>query len=236
MPARIAAMLTFDRLGPDAGTPLLIAHGLFGSARNWGVIAKRLSARRPVIAVDMRNHADSPWDDAHGYPEMADDLEWFSKGWERVRDFDYTEGRIEWFKGGKLNVSYNCLDRHLGTPTAKKTAIIWQGEAEDAVQKYTYEELHREVCKFANVLKAQGIKKGDRVAIYMPMVIELPIAMLACARIGAIHSVIFGGFSADSIADRVNDSDCKMVITANVLFRGGKTIGDLCLTRFQRMH
>jgi acetyl-CoA synthetase len=160
--------------------------------------------------------------------EQAKSLSWFK---EPTKSLEYTwdtQGRrIEhtWFADGELNVSYNCLDRHLGTPTAKKTAIIWQGEAEDAVKEYSYEELHHEVCKFANVLKAHGIRKGDRVAIYMPMVVELPIAMLACARIGAIHSVIFGGFSADSIADRVNDSDCRMIITANVLFRGGKTIG-----------
>ncbi len=167
-------------------------------------------------------------DDPDGFwLEQAKRLSWFKEPTESLRYTWDTQGRkIEhtWFADGELNVSYNCLDRHLGTPTAQKTAIIWQGEDDDEVKKYTYEELHHEVCKFANVLKAQGIAKGDRVAIYMPMVVELPVAMLACARIGAIHSVIFGGFSADSIADRVNDSDCKMVSTATVLFRGGKTI------------
>ena len=159
--------------------------------------------------------------------DQAKTLTW-SK--EPTKSLEYTwdtkARKIEhtWFKDGELNVSYNCLDRHLGTPVAKKTAILWQGEAEDAVKKYTYEELHKEVCKFANVMKAKGIKKGDRVAIYMPMVPELAIVMLSCTRIGAIHSIIFGGFSADAIKGRVNDSDCKMLITSNVSLRAGKHI------------
>jgi acetyl-CoA synthetase len=128
------------------------------------------------------------------------------------------------FADGVLNVSYNCLDRHMGTPTAKKVAFIFQGDDDARAQKITYEELFKLVCKFANVLKSKGIKKGDRVAIYMPMVPELAIAMLACTRIGAIHNIIFGGFSADAISDRVNDSDCKMIITTNISLRGGKHI------------
>lgn len=159
--------------------------------------------------------------------EQAKTLHWFkepTKGLEYTWD---TRGRqIEhtWFEDGEMNVSYNCLDRHLGTPIAKKTAIIWQGEGEEDVIKFTYEELHKEVSKFANVLKSKGICKGDRVAIYMPMVPELAITMLACTRIGAIHSIIFGGFSSDAIKGRVNDSDCKMLITSNVSRRAGKTI------------
>jgi len=159
--------------------------------------------------------------------EQAKNLSWFK---EPTKSLEYTwdtkARKIEhtWFADGELNVSYNCLDRHLGTPVAQKTALIWQGEAEDAVRKYTYEELHKEVCKFANVLKSKGVVKGDRIAIYMPMVPELPVAMLACARIGAIHSVIFGGFSADAIEGRINDSDCKMLITSNVSLRAGKHI------------
>lgn len=159
--------------------------------------------------------------------DQAKSLSWFKVP---TKGLDYTWNtktrKIEhtWFADGELNVSVNCLDRHLGTPIANKTAIIWQGEDEDNVKKYTYKELHREVCKFANVLKSKGIKKGDRVAIYMPMVPELAIAMLSCTRIGAIHSIIFGGFSADAIQGRVNDSDCKMLITTNVSLRAGKQI------------
>jgi len=159
--------------------------------------------------------------------EQAKSLSWFKEPTKTLEyNWDTKTRKIEhtWFADGQLNVSYNCLDRHLGTPIAKKTAILWQGEDEDNVRKFTYEELHKEVCKFANVMKSKGIKKGDRVAIYMPMVPELAIVMLACTRIGAIHSVIFGGFSSDAIQGRVNDSDCKMLITSNVSLRAGKHI------------
>jgi acetyl-CoA synthetase len=159
--------------------------------------------------------------------EQAKTLHWFKEPTEALKyNWDSKARNIEhtWFKDGELNISYNCLDRHLGTPIAKKTAILFQGEEEENVKKYTYEELHTEVCKFANVLKSKGIQKGDRIAIYMPMVPELAITMLACTRIGAIHSIIFGGFSSDAIRGRVNDSDCKMLITANVSLRSGKHI------------
>jgi len=168
-------------------------------------------------------------DDPDGFwLEEAKNIDWFTfpkKGLEYTWDTKARKIEHTWFADGELNVSYNCLDRHLGTPTAKKHAIIWQGDADEDVIKLTYEEMHKEVCKFANVLKSKGIKKGDRVAIYMPMVVELAVAMLACTRIGAIHSIIFGGFSSDAIKGRVNDSDCKMLITANVSRRGGKAIG-----------
>jgi acetyl-CoA synthetase len=159
--------------------------------------------------------------------EQAKSLTWFKQPTKSLEyTWDTQKRKIEhtWFADGQLNVSYNCLDRHLKTAAAKKTAIIWQGEEDKAVRKYTYEQMHKEVCKFANVLKSKGVKKGDRIAIYLPMVPELPIAMLGCARIGAIHSIVFGGFSADSLKDRINDSKCKLLITSNVSMRSGKHI------------
>ncbi len=159
--------------------------------------------------------------------EQAKSLAWFkqpTKGLEYTWDTQNRKIEHTWFADGTLNVSYNCLDRHLNTPAAKKIAILWQGEEDKAVRKYTYEQMYKEVCKFANVLKSKGVKKGDRIAIYLPMVPELPIAMLSCARIGAIHSIVFGGFSADSLKDRINDSKCKLLITSNVSMRSGKHI------------
>jgi acetyl-CoA synthetase len=154
--------------------------------------------------------------------EMAKQLNWFKK-WDKVLVEDFKEGKHEWFVGGKLNVSYNCLDRHLRTWRRNKAALIWEGDLGDS-KVLTYQQLFHEVCKFANVLKKHGIKKGDRVSIYLPMILELPIAMLACARIGAIHSVVFGGFSAEALRDRLQDCGSKMLICADGYYRGGRVI------------
>ncbi len=153
--------------------------------------------------------------------EVASELHWFQP-WKQVRDWS-NPPFAQWFVGAKTNISYNCLDRHLTTWRKNKAAIIWEGEPGDKVV-LTYQDLHREVCKFANVLKSQGLVAGDTVAIYMPMIPELAIAMLACARIGAVHSIIFGGFSAPALVDRINDASCKMVITADGGFRRGNII------------
>jgi acetyl-CoA synthetase len=154
--------------------------------------------------------------------EMAEQLDWFKK-WDKVLVADFKEAKHEWFVGGKLNVSYNCLDRHLKTWRKNKAALIWEGDIGDS-KTITYQELHYQVCKFANVLKKHGVKKGDRVTIYLPMIVELPIAMLACARIGAIHSVVFGGFSADALRDRILDCGSKILICTDGYYRSGKVV------------
>lgn len=143
--------------------------------------------------------------------------------WQQVSHCDFPQGDIHWFIGGKLNVSVNCLDRHLET-RGEQVAIIWEGDHPDDDSKLTYRELHREVCKFANVLKAQGVQKGDRVCIYLPMISEAAVVILACTRIGAVHSIVFGGFSADALRDRILDADCRFLICADESYRGGKII------------
>ncbi|MBW2039033.1 MAG: acetate--CoA ligase [Deltaproteobacteria bacterium] len=155
--------------------------------------------------------------------ELAEDLDWYKK-WDKVLVEDFANAKHEWFVGGKLNVSYNCLDRHLTTWRKNKAAIIWEGEPEGENKIYTYQQLYYEVCKFANVLKKFGVKKGDRVSIYLPMIPELPIAMLACARIGAIHSVVFGGFSAEALRDRILDAGAKILICCDGYYRSGRVI------------
>ncbi len=175
--------------------------------------------------INSQEQYEQMWKEAAEDPEgfwgkLAGELHWF-KPYDTVLQWE--EPFAKWFVGGQTNVSYNCLDIHLDTPRRTKAAIIWEGEPGD-VRVLTYQMLHREVCKFANVLKKLGIQKGDRVSIYMPMVPELAIAMLACARIGAVHSVVFGGFSAEAIAERNNDAQAKLQITADAGWRRGKQL------------
>ncbi len=163
------------------------------------------------------NNSDSFWQ-----KKAEETLDWFSN-WDEVAVSDLEAGEVAWFKTGKLNACFNCLDRHLETH-ANKTAIIWEGDDPNDNKEISFRELHKNVCRFANLLKFRNVKKGDRVCIYMPMIPEAAYAMLACARIGAIHSVVFGGFSIESLKDRILDSDCTAVITANEGIRGGKLV------------
>lgn len=154
---------------------------------------------------------------------QAEDFITWSKKWDKVQECDFNNASIKWFINGKLNVSYNCLDRHLES-RADQVAIIWEGDDPEVDKAITYRELHEMVCRLANVLKQRGVKKGDRVSIYMPMVPEAAVAMLACTRIGAVHSVVFGGFSPTALKDRILDSDCEVVITADEGIRGAKSV------------
>jgi acetyl-CoA synthetase len=162
-------------------------------------------------------------DDPEGFwSKVAERLHWYKK-WDKVMDYDFVNANIKWFERGKLNVSYNCLDRHVEAGHGNQTAIIWEGNDPSESKHISYSELLEQVSKFANVLKAHGVKKGDRVCIYLQMVPELAIAMLACSRIGAVHSIVFGAFSADSLKDRINDSECKLLITQDTALRGAKS-------------
>jgi len=166
-------------------------------------------------------------------------LTWFEK-WDRVRNNDLSQGQIRWFEGGKLNVSYNCLDRHLDTH-GDRNAIIWEGDEPGITRHITYRELHADVCRLANVLKSRGVGRGDRVSIYMPMIPEAVVAMLACTRIGAVHSIVFGGFSPHALRDRIEDADCRTVITADQGLRSGKPVPlkenvDKAIADLERVH
>ncbi|MDH5525405.1 MAG: acetate--CoA ligase [Desulfobulbaceae bacterium] len=164
-------------------------------------------------------------DDPEGYwADRTQELLTWDKKWDKVLEADMVKPEIKWFQGGKINVSTNCLDRHLTDGRRNKAAIIWQGEPDEDVRVFTYQMLHTEVCRFANALKKMGVKKGDRVAVYLPMVPELAITLLACTRIGAIHSVVFAGFSAQSLQSRVQDCEAKVLVTADAVIRAGKTI------------
>ncbi len=167
-------------------------------------------------------YAESIQDPEAFWATIAERLTWYQK-WNTVRDYDFVNGEIKWFDGGTLNACYNCLDRHIEAGYGDATAIIWEGNDPSEDKTFSYSELLAEVKKFANVLKAQGIEKGDRVCIYLQMVPELAIAMLACARIGAVHSIVFGAFSAESLRDRINDSACKLLITQDTAMRGPRS-------------
>ena len=169
-------------------------------------------------------YAESMADPEGFWARRAEELVTWDKKWDKVLEYDLTVPEVKWFLGGKLNVSVNCLDRHLTDGRRNKAAIIWQGEPEEDVRVYTYQMLHDEVCRFANVLKKKGVKKGDRVAIYLPMIPELAISLLACARLGAVHSVVFGGFSAIALQSRIEDCHAKVLITADAVLRAGKPI------------
>jgi acetyl-CoA synthetase len=188
---------------------------------------------RPVPANFRDAHIDAEryqtmyqrsLDDPEGFwAEMANAFLTWEQTWDRVVRHDFSSGFAEWFAGGKLNVSYNCIDRHL-PQRATQTALIWEGDDPANSKHVTYGELKDQVCRLANVLKARGVRKGDRVCIYMPMIPEAAYAMLACTRIGAVHSVVFGGFSPEALKDRILDSDCQTLITADEGVRGGKNI------------
>jgi acetyl-CoA synthetase len=184
------------------------------------------AAKAHIDAATYKKMYQRSVDDPEGFwAEQADKFVSWYKKWDKVMDWSYDQNDlyIKWFEGGKLNVSYNCIDRHLDT-RGDQTAIIWEGDDPNDSKHITYKELHAQVSKLANVLKARGVKKGDRVCIYMPMIPEAAYAMLACTRIGAIHSVVFGGFSPESLKDRILDSDCRIVITADEGVRGGKNV------------
>ena len=170
----------------------------------------------------LKMYQESVEDPVGFWDKQADRLDWFKK-WDRTLDWDYNKAYIRWYEGGKLNVSHNCLDRHLEARGDQK-ALIWESDDPNVDRSFTYKQLHSEVSRFANAMKALGVVKGDRVMIYMPMIPELAIACLACARIGAVHSVVFGGFSSEALKNRIIDCDGKMLITANAGVRGGKSV------------
>ncbi|MFV8820158.1 AMP-binding protein, partial [Haliea sp. E17] len=163
-------------------------------------------------------------DDPAGFwAEKATEFLSWNKPWDTVVDYDFHQGHAAWFDGAELNVSYNCIDRHL-PQRADQTALIWEGDDPADSRHISYAELKDQVCRLANALKARGVQRGDRVCLYMPMIPEAAYAMLACTRIGAVHSVVFGGFSPEALKDRILDSDCRVVITADEGVRGGKKV------------
>jgi len=187
-------------------------------------VSNEIAASAHINAERYQADYQRSIEDSEGFwAEKAKEFLTWSKDWDTTLQYDFPQGEIKWFDGGKLNVSVNCLDRHL-EKRGDQPAIIWESDEPSVDKTYTYKELHAEVCRFANGLKSLGVQKGDRVCIYMPMVAEAAIAMLACTRIGAVHSVVFGGFSADALKDRLIDSETKLLIVTDESVRGGKTV------------
>ena len=176
--------------------------------------------------ISSLDHYKNLYEDSIKSPDnfwgkIAKRVDWFEP-WDRVSNYNFNKGKINWFNGGKLNASYNCIDRHINAGYGNEVAIIWEGNDPKQSRKFTYSDLLKEVSLFANALKSLGVQKGDRVCLYMQMIPELAIAVLACARIGAVHSVVFGAFSSDSLRDRINDSECKILVTQDTGVRGNK--------------
>lgn len=187
-------------------------------------VPEAIAAKAHITAAQYDEMYQRSIDDPQGFwAEQAETFLSWDRPWDSVLDWDFHKGHIRWFEGGQLNVTTNCIDRHL-EKRGDQTAIIWEGDDPNVSSTITYKELHAQVCKLSNVLKDRGVKKGDRVCIYMPMIPEAAYAMLACARIGAVHSVVFGGFSPEALKGRILDSDCRVVITADEGVRGGKTV------------
>lgn len=195
--------------------------------KKWYVPSAEFSEKAAIKSLDQYNemYRRSVENPDEFWAEMAEEnLTWYKK-WDKVEEYSFTgDVFVRYFDGGQLNLSYNCLDRHLNDWHKNKAALIWQGEPLEETRTYTYQQLYREVCKFANVLKDMGVKKGDRVALYLPMIPEVAIAMLACARIGAIHTIIFGGFSADALRDRIDGAQAEVVVVNNWGYRSGKLL------------
>ena len=189
-------------------------------------VSAAFAAQANITAAQYETlYRQSVADPAGFWAAQAETYLSFFKPWDTVLDWSYAKDdlHINWFTGATLNVAYNCLDRHLET-RGEQTAIIWEGDDPAEDRKITYRQLHADVCRFANVLKAHGVNKGDRVSLYLPMIPEAAVAMLACNRVGAVHSIVFGGFSPDALKDRINDADCEVVITADQSIRGGKKV------------
>ena len=193
-----------------------MSENVFHPSAQWSAHAhiKNMDQYQEIYDSSLRDR-DAFW------ANIAERITWYKK-WDTVSNVDFKKAEIKWFEGGKLNISYNCLDRHVEAGKGDRTALIWEGNNPEEDKRFTYQELLDEVQKFANVLKNIGVEKGDRVCMYLQMVPQLPVAMLACARVGAVHSIVFGAFSADSLRDRINDSECKVLITQDTGVRGTK--------------